>query len=148
MSGPPLLGTGTLNGSGAATLSTTTLPVGTDSVTASYAAAGNFAASTSAATTITVNCVIADHHLARDRIAGLRQRALCGDGDFQLGQQLSGHHHGAVRSGNDQRRHGDHHRRGHRRAAGHPRPAIQDYGPAHDYAELPGNAGAVDRHGQ
>ena len=38
-----------------ATLTTTTLPVGTDAVTAAYAAAGNFAASTSPASSITVN---------------------------------------------------------------------------------------------
>jgi hypothetical protein len=49
------LGLGTLNGSGVAILSTTTLPAGIDAITASYAALGNFAASTSAATTITVN---------------------------------------------------------------------------------------------
>ena len=53
-SGSTSLGNGALNGSGAATLSTTALPEGTDSVTAVYAAAGNFAASTSPATTITV----------------------------------------------------------------------------------------------
>jgi hypothetical protein len=54
-SGSTTLGTGTLNGSGVATLNTTTLPVGTDAVSASYAATGNFAASTSPATSITVN---------------------------------------------------------------------------------------------
>ncbi len=54
-SGTTGLGTGTLNGSGVATLSTTTLPVGTDSITASYAAAGDFSASTSPAISITVN---------------------------------------------------------------------------------------------
>ena len=54
-SGSTTLGTGTLNGSGVATLSTTTLPVGTDAVSASYAATGNFAASASAATNIMVN---------------------------------------------------------------------------------------------
>ena len=54
-SGINILGTGTLNGSGVATLNTTTLPVGTDAVTASYAATGNFAASTSPATNITVS---------------------------------------------------------------------------------------------
>ena len=54
-SGTTALGTGTLNGSGVATLSTTTLPVGTDSITASYAAAGNFSASTSPAISITVS---------------------------------------------------------------------------------------------
>jgi hypothetical protein len=53
-SGSTALGTGTLNSSGVATLTTTTLPVGTDTVTATYAAAGNFAASTSAPVTITV----------------------------------------------------------------------------------------------
>jgi hypothetical protein len=37
-----------------ATLTTTTLPVGTDTVTATYAATGNFAASTSAPMTLTV----------------------------------------------------------------------------------------------
>jgi hypothetical protein len=52
--GATALGTGTLNSSGVATLSTTTLPVGTDTVTATYAAAGNFAASTSAPVTRTV----------------------------------------------------------------------------------------------
>ncbi len=45
--GSTLLGTGTLTGSGSATLSTTTLPVGTDSLTASYAAQGNYGASSS-----------------------------------------------------------------------------------------------------
>ncbi len=52
--GSASLGTGTLNSSGAATLSTTTLPAGTDTVTATYTAAGNFAASTSAPVTLTV----------------------------------------------------------------------------------------------
>jgi Bacterial Ig-like domain (group 3) len=46
---------GTLDGSGAATMNTTTLPAGADIVTAVYAAAGNFAASTSAAVTVTVS---------------------------------------------------------------------------------------------
>ena len=55
ISGTTSLGTGTLNGSGLATLSTTALPVGTDTVTATYAATGNFAASTSPASSITVN---------------------------------------------------------------------------------------------
>jgi hypothetical protein len=52
--GSASLGTGTLNSSGAATLSTTALPAGTDTVTATYAAAGNFAASTSTAVALTV----------------------------------------------------------------------------------------------
>src|ERR1700677_2105904 len=45
---------GTLSGSGVATLTTTALPAGTDSATASYAAAGNFAGSSSTAVTLTV----------------------------------------------------------------------------------------------
>jgi len=53
-SGSTALGTGTLNSSGVATLTTTTLPVGTDTVTATYAAAGNFAASSSAPVTLTI----------------------------------------------------------------------------------------------
>ena len=53
-SGSTALGPGTLNAGGVATLTTTTLPVGTDSLTASYAATGNFGASTSAASSITV----------------------------------------------------------------------------------------------
>jgi hypothetical protein len=49
------LGVGALNGGGVATLNTASLPAGSDTVTASYAALGNFAASTSPATSITVN---------------------------------------------------------------------------------------------
>ena len=54
MNGATSLGTGTLNASGVATLSTTTLPPGTDSITAAYAATGNFAASTSAASSVSI----------------------------------------------------------------------------------------------
>ena len=54
-SGTTELGTGTLNSSGVATLSTTTIPGGTDSLTATYPAAGNFATSTSSASSITVS---------------------------------------------------------------------------------------------
>ena len=53
--GSTALGTGTLNGSGVATLTTTTLPVGTDSLTVGYAATGNFGTSTSAASSITIS---------------------------------------------------------------------------------------------
>jgi hypothetical protein len=53
-SGSTSVGTGSLNGSGVAALTTTTLPVGTDTLTASYGAAGNFAASTSPSSSITV----------------------------------------------------------------------------------------------
>jgi Bacterial Ig-like domain (group 3)/MBG domain (YGX type)/PQQ enzyme repeat len=54
-SGSTTLGTGTLNATGAATLSTTALPAGTNTVTAVYAAAGNFAASTSPAASVIVS---------------------------------------------------------------------------------------------
>jgi hypothetical protein len=54
LNGATPLGTGTLNTSGVATLSTTTLPPGTDSITAAYAATGNFAASTSAASSVSI----------------------------------------------------------------------------------------------
>jgi hypothetical protein len=53
-SGTAALGTGTLNASGSAALSTTTLTPGTDSITAVYAAAGNFTASTSAASSVSI----------------------------------------------------------------------------------------------
>jgi hypothetical protein len=52
--GMTALGTGTLNSSGVAMLSTTMLPVGNDSVTAAYGAAGNFAGSNSAPVTLTI----------------------------------------------------------------------------------------------
>ena len=51
--GPVLLGTATLT-QGIATFTTTTLPGGTDTLTASYPGAGDFAASTSAPVTVTV----------------------------------------------------------------------------------------------
>jgi Bacterial Ig-like domain (group 3)/MBG domain (YGX type) len=52
-SGAVALGTGTLNG-GVATINSTTLPAGSDTVTATYAAAGNYAGSTSSASTVTI----------------------------------------------------------------------------------------------
>ena len=52
--GTSVLGTGTLNNSDVATVSTTALPVGVDSVTAVYAGAGAFGGSTSGAVTITI----------------------------------------------------------------------------------------------
>jgi hypothetical protein len=52
--GTAALGTGTLNNSSVATLSTTALPAGVNSITAVYAGAGTFASSTSAAVTITI----------------------------------------------------------------------------------------------
>jgi hypothetical protein len=53
-SGSTPLGVGTLNGNGIATLSTAALPAGTDTVTATYAAAGNFAGSSSPEATLTI----------------------------------------------------------------------------------------------
>jgi FtsP/CotA-like multicopper oxidase with cupredoxin domain len=52
--GSAALGTAMLNSGGVATISTTTLPVGADSIIASYAGAGTFADSQSPATTVTV----------------------------------------------------------------------------------------------
>jgi hypothetical protein len=53
-SGSTPVGVGTLNGSGMATLNTASLAAGSDTITASYTALGNFAASTSQAGTIAV----------------------------------------------------------------------------------------------
>jgi sugar lactone lactonase YvrE len=53
--GSTLLGTGTVNSSGVATFSTTTLPPGTDSITAAYSGNSAFASSTSTAITVQVN---------------------------------------------------------------------------------------------
>ena len=55
LSGSTLLGTGTLNSSGVATLTTTLLAAGTYSLTAQYAGDANLLASTSAAVSLTVN---------------------------------------------------------------------------------------------
>ena len=52
--GATSIGTGTLNASGVATLTTTTLPVGIDVITASYGATADYAASTSSTATVTV----------------------------------------------------------------------------------------------
>ena len=53
--GSTTIGNGTLNGSGVATFSTSTLAVGTHSIAASYAGDTTFAASTSSAVSVTVN---------------------------------------------------------------------------------------------
>ena len=102
-SGSTSLGNGALNGSGAATLSTTALPEGTDSVTAVYAAAGNFAASTSPATTITVKGATQTITFALHRKQTLRELALYRKSEFQCRQQLSGHHYGGIWSRGHQR---------------------------------------------
>jgi len=49
------IGSGTVNGSGVAIISVSSLPVGSDSISASYAGTANFAASLSSAVTETVN---------------------------------------------------------------------------------------------
>jgi len=55
MDGLTTLGSGTLNGSGRATISTKTLAVGSHSITAVYGGDGNFIASTSATLNQAVN---------------------------------------------------------------------------------------------
>jgi hypothetical protein len=59
LDGATSLGTGTLNGSGVATLSTTTLAAGAHSLTASYGGDTNFSGSTSSAVTVTVTAGVA-----------------------------------------------------------------------------------------
>ncbi len=54
-SGADLLGAGTLNGSGVATLSTIDLPIGSDSLTAVYSGNSTYATSTSRAVQVTVS---------------------------------------------------------------------------------------------
>jgi N-acetylneuraminic acid mutarotase len=54
LSGTTSLGSGTANSSGIATLTTTALPVGTDSITASYGGDSNYAAAKSSAISATV----------------------------------------------------------------------------------------------
>ena len=54
LSGSTSLGVAALNSSGVATLTTTTLPAGTDTTIATYAASGNFAGSSSSGVTLTV----------------------------------------------------------------------------------------------
>jgi hypothetical protein len=55
MNGATVLGTGTLNGSGIATLAISSLPVGSQAITGSYSGGSNFNASVSATLTQTVN---------------------------------------------------------------------------------------------
>ncbi|MGD0629286.1 MAG: FG-GAP-like repeat-containing protein [Terracidiphilus sp.] len=57
--GATSIGTGTLNASGVATYTTTTLPTGSESITAVYGGDANFNGSTSAAVVVTVNPVVA-----------------------------------------------------------------------------------------
>jgi hypothetical protein len=57
--GTTSLGTGTLNSSGQATYSTSSLAVGSHAITAAYAGSSPFAASTSSAVTVTVTAAVA-----------------------------------------------------------------------------------------
>ena len=58
LDGTATLGTGTLNGSGVATYSASALATGAHSITAQYGGDSNFAASTSAAVTVTVQAAV------------------------------------------------------------------------------------------
>jgi hypothetical protein len=64
LNGSTLLGTGTLNSSGVATLTTTLLTAGTFSLTAQYAGDANLLASTSAGVSLTVNAPVTTADLA------------------------------------------------------------------------------------
>ena len=64
LNGSTLLGTGTLNSSGVATLTTTLPAAGTFSLTAQYAGDANLLASTSAAVSLTVNAPVTTADLA------------------------------------------------------------------------------------
>jgi FtsP/CotA-like multicopper oxidase with cupredoxin domain len=57
LNGSTTLGSGTLNSSGVATLSLTTLPIGSNSITANYSGDTSFASSTATALTVTVVAV-------------------------------------------------------------------------------------------
>ena len=103
-SGTTVLGTGTLNASGVATLSTTAIPGGTDSLTATYAASGNFATSTSPASSITVSQAtqtITFPPIAR-RAYGSAPFAVTATSSCR--QQLSSDHHRAIWPRDDRRR--------------------------------------------
>jgi hypothetical protein len=58
LTGTTSIGTAPLNANGVATLTTTSLPAGTDSVTAAYAGSGTFSGSTSSAVIVTVTAAI------------------------------------------------------------------------------------------
>jgi hypothetical protein len=64
MDGTTTLGTGTLSSSGVATYATTTLPTGSDSITAVYGGSTSFSGSTSAAVTVTVTAVVVNPSFA------------------------------------------------------------------------------------
>jgi hypothetical protein len=68
--GTTKLGTGTLNSSGAATYSTSTLAVGAHSITAAYGGDTNFAASTSSAVTVTVSAAVSSFSLSLSPASG------------------------------------------------------------------------------
>jgi hypothetical protein len=64
LNGATSLGNGALNSSGVATLATTTLPTGSDSITAQYAGDSNFSPSTSTAVVIVVSAATPDFTLS------------------------------------------------------------------------------------
>ena len=64
LDGTTVIGSGTLNGSGVATYSTSTLATGSQSISAAYQGNSNFAASTSSTVSVQVNVGTADFSLA------------------------------------------------------------------------------------
>jgi len=70
LDGATTLGTGTLGATGTATYATSALAVGTHSITASYAAAAGFAASTSSAVSVTITAVPATFSLGLSPATG------------------------------------------------------------------------------
>jgi len=70
LNGTTSLGTGTLNGTGTATLATTTLPVGADSITAQYGGDNVFGASTSNTVTVTITALAQDFSLSISPASG------------------------------------------------------------------------------
>jgi hypothetical protein len=70
LDGTTTLGTGTLSASGTATYTTTTLAVGSQSLTASYGGNTSFAASTSGAVTVTVTAGSPDFTVALNPTSG------------------------------------------------------------------------------
>jgi hypothetical protein len=64
LDGTTVIGSGTLNGSGVATYSTSSLTAGSQSISAGYQGDSNFAASTSGTVTVQVNAATADFSLA------------------------------------------------------------------------------------
>jgi Bacterial Ig-like domain (group 3) len=68
--GATSIGTGSLNGSGVAIFSTTTLAAGSHSITAQYGGSAAFTASTSAAVTVTITVPVPDFSLSISPASG------------------------------------------------------------------------------